>query len=73
MKRLKEVCKEKGPVPTMELIDSEVGDIVGQSSAGSRLRNLQQVTNARRKLKLDGGCKSELDTNHYKCTVHYSF
>ena len=67
MKRLKEVCKEKDPVPTMELIDSEVGDVVGQSSSGSRLRNLRQVTNAKRKLKLDSGCKSELAETMEKC------
>ena len=53
MARLKEVCQNLSPVGTMELIDEEVGDIIGQSSSGSRLRNLSQVYNARKKLKLD--------------------
>ena len=61
------MCKEKDPVATMELIGSEAGDIVGQSSAGSCLRNLRQVTNARRKLKLGGGYKSELAETMEKC------
>ena len=52
-----------GPVRTMEVIDGEVGDIVGQSSSGSRLRNLAQVSTARRQLKLDGNLG---DTNHLK-------
>lgn len=54
MNRMKDLCKEMGPVATMETIDNQVGDIVGQSSSGSRLRNLAQVYTARRKLKHDG-------------------
>ena len=60
MNRLKDLCTKMDSVATMETIDSDVGDIVGQTSSGSRLRNIRQVTNARRKLRLDGGCKSQL-------------
>jgi hypothetical protein len=67
LQRMKEICKDKDPVATMEVIDSEAGDVVGQSSAGSRLRNVRQVTNAKRKLKLDSGGKCELADTMEKC------
>ena len=47
MKRVKVLCTEMDSVTTMEKIDQEVGDVVSQASAGSRLRNVRQVTNAR--------------------------
>ena len=40
---------------TFEQIDKEIGNVVGQKSAGSRLRNLQQVVNAQRRLNLTHG------------------
>ena len=40
IKRLGELCQDKCPVATMEAVDIEIGDIVGQSSSGSRIRNL---------------------------------
>ena len=60
MKKMKALYAEKDSVSTMEAIDSEVGDIVGQSSCGSCLRILRQVTNGRRILKLDSGYKAQL-------------
>ena len=54
-------------VATMEKIDQEVGDVVGQASAGSRLCNVRQVTNARRKLILDSGSKSQLAETMKMC------
>jgi hypothetical protein len=53
MFRMKELSKDMGPVKTMEAMDDEVGDIVGQCSSSCRLRNLAQVSSARRKLKLE--------------------
>ena len=53
--RMKKLASEKGPVATFEQIDKEIGDVVGQQSAGSRLRNPQQVSNARRRLNLAHG------------------
>ena len=41
---MKELCQDMGPVATMDVIDNDVGDIVGQTSSGSRLRNLSQVS-----------------------------
>ena len=38
MNRMKSLCSDKSSVSAMETIDSEVGDIVGQASCGSRLR-----------------------------------
>ena len=67
MKKIKALCAEKDSVSTMEAIDSEVGDIVGQSFCGSRLRNLCQVTNARRILKLDSGYKAQLAETMEMC------
>ena len=55
MDRMKKLASEKGPVAIFEIIDKEVGDVVGQQSAGSRLRNPQQVSNARRRLSLTHG------------------
>ena len=55
MDRMKKLASEKGPVATFEMIDKEIGDVVGQQSAGSRLRNPQQVSNARRWLSLTHG------------------
>ena len=57
MNRMKSLCSDKSSVSTMETIDSEVGDIVGQASCGLHLRNLRQITNARR---LDCGFKASL-------------
>ena len=34
MNRMKSLCSDKSSVSTMETIDSEVGDIVGQASCG---------------------------------------
>lgn len=45
MDRMKTLASKNGPVATMELIDQEVGDVIGQHSAGSWLRNVQQVSN----------------------------
>ena len=68
MKRVKVLCTEMDSVATMEKIDQEVGDVVGQASAGSRLRNVRQVTNARRsKLVLDSGSKSQLAETMEMC------
>lgn len=67
MDRMKSVCTEKSAVSTMEIIDSEVGDIVGQSSSGAHLRNLRQITNARRVLKLDCGSKASLADTMEMC------
>ena len=39
MERMKELSGKLGPVATVEAIDKETGDIVGQKSSGSRLRN----------------------------------
>jgi hypothetical protein len=53
MQRMKDLSKSMAPVETMETIDNEVGGLIGQSSSGSRLRNLTQVYSARRKLNLN--------------------
>ena len=45
MESMKQLCSQMGPVATMEAVDKQVGDIVGQKSCGSRLRNTQQVSN----------------------------
>ena len=55
MERMKELSNQLGPVATVEAIDKEIGDIVGQKSCGSRLRNTQQVCNIRRQLKMKQG------------------
>ena len=52
MDRMKKLASEKGPVATFEIIDKEIGDVVGQNSAGSHLRNPQQVSNTWRRLSL---------------------
>ena len=46
MNRMKTLASKNGPVATMEIIGEEVGDVIGQHSAGSRLKNVQQVSNA---------------------------
>ena len=55
MDRMKKLASEKGPVATLEIIDKEIGDVIGQQSAGSRLRNPLQVSNARLQLSLTHG------------------
>ena len=52
MDRMKKLASEKGPVTTFE---KEIGDVVGQQSAGSCLRNPLQVSNAWRQLSLTHG------------------
>ena len=52
MNRMKLLASENGPVATVEKVDEEVGDVIGQHSAGIRLRNVQQVSNARRHLNM---------------------
>ena len=52
MNRMKLLASESGPVATVEKVDEEVGDVIGQHSAGIRLRNVQQVSNARRHLNM---------------------
>jgi len=52
MNRIKMLANENGPVATVEMIDEEVGDVIGQHSAGERLRNVQQLSNARRHLNM---------------------
>ena len=51
LQSMKEICKENDPIATIELIDLGAGDVVGRSSAGSRLPNIRQITCAKRKLK----------------------
>ena len=60
MDKMKVVCQQKSSVSTMEVVDRNVGDIVGQSSTGFCLRNLCQITNAWRTLKLETGSKRQL-------------
>lgn len=36
MNRMKTLATENGPVATVEMIDEEVGDVIGQHSAGER-------------------------------------
>ena len=60
MERMKELSSQLGPVATVEAIDKEIGDIVGQKSCGSRLRNTQQVCNVRRQLKMKPGGDCQL-------------
>ena len=60
MERMKELSGKLGPVATVEAIDKETGDIVGQKSSGSRLRNTQQVCNIRRQLKMKQGGDCQL-------------
>lgn len=55
MDRIKNLASERGPVATFEMIDMEIGDVVGQQSAGSHLRNPQQVSNVRRRFSLTHG------------------
>ena len=55
MDRMKKLASEKGPVAIFEIIDKEIGDVVGQQYAGSCLRNPQQVSNAWRRLNLTHG------------------
>ena len=52
MDRMKKLANEKGLVAILEIIDKEIGDVIGQQSAGSRLRNPLQVSNAWRRLSL---------------------
>ena len=52
MDRMKKLASEKGPVATSESIDKEIGGVIGQQSADSRLRNPLQVCNARQRLSL---------------------
>ena len=35
MSKMKVVCQQKSSVSTMEAIDKDVGDVIGQSSSGS--------------------------------------
>ncbi|MBC6401887.1 MAG: hypothetical protein GDA37_12950 [Ekhidna sp.] len=60
MERMKELSGHLGPVATVEVIDKEIGDVIGQKSSGSRLRNTQQVSNARRQLKMKQGGDCQL-------------
>ena len=41
MERMKELSGHLGPVATVEVIDKEIGDVIGQKSSGSRLRSTQ--------------------------------
>ena len=43
---MKILKNENGLVATVEMIDEEVGDVIGQHSAGEGLRNVQEVSNA---------------------------
>ena len=56
----------------MEVVDRNVGDIVGQSSSGSHLHNFHQITNARRTLKLETGSKGQLAETTEMCKVGIS-
>ena len=69
MDKMKVVCQQKSSISTMEVVDKDVGDIVGQSSSSSRLRNLRQITNARRTLKLETGSKGQLAETMEMCKV----
>ena len=60
MDKMKVVCQQKSSVSTMQVVDRDLGDIVGQLSSGSHLRNLHQITIARRTLKLETGSKGQL-------------
>lgn len=57
---MKELSSQLGPVATAEAIDKEIGNIVGQKSCGTRLRNTQQVCNIRRRLKMKQGGDCQL-------------
>ena len=52
---MKILASKNGPVAMIEAIDQEVGDAIGYHSAGLRLRNVQQVSNARRHLNMEKG------------------
>ena len=52
MNRMKLLASENGPVATVEKVDEEVGDVIGQHSVGIRLKNVQQVSNARQLLNM---------------------
>ena len=52
---MKTLASKNGPVATTEIIDQEVGDVIGHHSAGLRLRNVQQVSNAQRHLNMEKG------------------
>ena len=83
MNRMKTLASKNGPVAMMKIIDEEVGDVIGQHSAGSRLRNVQQVSNARRHLNMEKGhggkgnhlieamemCKSGMNEKILSCVV----
>ena len=56
---MKTLASKNGPIATMEIIDQEVGDVIGQHSVGLRLRNVQQVSNARRHLNMEKGYGSQ--------------
>ena len=55
MDRMKKLASEKGPVATLEIIHKEIGDVIGQQSTDSRLRNPRQVCNTWRRLSLTYG------------------
>jgi len=38
--RIKLIASKNGPVTTVEKVDEEVSDLIGQHSAGIRLRNV---------------------------------
>jgi len=60
MERMKELSGHFGPVATVQAIDKEIGDVICQKLSGSRLRNTQQVSNARRQLKMKQGGDCQL-------------
>jgi len=59
MDTMKMFANENGLVATVEMIDEEVGDVIGQHSAGEQLRNVQQVSNARHHLNMGKVCGSQ--------------
>jgi len=60
MERMKELSDNLGPVGTVEVINKEINDVIGQKSSGSCLRNTQQVSNVRRQLKMKQGGDCQL-------------
>jgi len=58
MNRMKILANENSPVATLEMIDEEVGDVIGQHSAGEHLRNVQ-VSNACCYLNMGKVCSSQ--------------